>query len=286
MARKTGLGVQNELPDLRKVPLEVLMFTASLTTQSPRPAQDVNADVTTFEPQYTEMTSRLLKISTRYAIVDPTSELCVTVNDYNLLTVQIILKYEMHEGCQKNRLSRPTSQLANRVSLYTTHSQSTGENHRFVIFSSVHSINHHSSVVFRHDESVDHHSDDSIVPFRHDTSVAGHNVALNRKESLTEKLSRTEELSGSLSRKFTNTANPSCSSYASIYNSRLVSIERAKQDKPSATSIALNNGGNRRQSNGEGFGCILLNVLVALRGPRLLSGTSSGPTSTSPRRHL
>ncbi|KZV54891.1 hypothetical protein F511_31314 [Dorcoceras hygrometricum] len=47
--------------------------------------------------------------------------------------------------------------------------------------------------------------------------------------------------------------NPSCSSYASIFNSRLVSIERAKQDEPSATSLALNNGGNRRQSNGEGF---------------------------------
>ncbi|KZV19895.1 hypothetical protein F511_15537 [Dorcoceras hygrometricum] len=44
-----------------------------------------------------------------------------------------------------------------------------------------------------------------------------------------------------------------CSSYASIYKSRLVSIE-AKQDEPRATSLALNNGGNRRQSNEEGFG--------------------------------
>ncbi|KZV34291.1 hypothetical protein F511_38797 [Dorcoceras hygrometricum] len=64
-----------------------------------------------------------------------------------------------------------------------------------------------------------------------------------------QKLRRTEELSGSPSRKFMNTANPSCSSYTSIYNSILVSIERAKQDEPSATSLALNNDGNRRQSN-------------------------------------
>ncbi|KZV17565.1 U-box domain-containing protein 34-like [Dorcoceras hygrometricum] len=31
---------------------------------------------------------------------------------------------------------------------------------------------------------------------------------------------------------------------------------------------------------------ILLNTLITSRGPRLLSGTSSSPTSTSPRRHL
>ncbi|KZV58581.1 hypothetical protein F511_26005 [Dorcoceras hygrometricum] len=37
-------------------------------------------------------------------------------------------------------------------------------------------------------------------------------------------------------------------------HSKLVSIERAKQDEPSATNLAPKNGGNRRKSNGEGFG--------------------------------
>ncbi|KZV54994.1 hypothetical protein F511_25294 [Dorcoceras hygrometricum] len=40
----------------------------------------------------------------------------------------------------------------------------------------------------------------------------------------------------------------------SIYNFKLVSIKRAKQDETSATNLAPNNGENRWQSNGEGFG--------------------------------
>ncbi|KZV53129.1 putative WRKY transcription factor 20 [Dorcoceras hygrometricum] len=44
------------------------------------------------------------------------------------------------------------------------------------------------------------------------------------------------------------------SPYASIYNSRQVSIERPKHDELSATSLTPNNGGNRRKSTGEGFG--------------------------------
>ncbi|KZV29133.1 hypothetical protein F511_40136 [Dorcoceras hygrometricum] len=58
-----------------------------------------------------------------------------------------------------------------KASLYTTHSQSAGGNHRSVIFRAGHSITHHSSVVIRHDESVGHHSDDSVGPFKHETSV-------------------------------------------------------------------------------------------------------------------
>ncbi|KZV33397.1 hypothetical protein F511_39615 [Dorcoceras hygrometricum] len=43
------------------------------------------------------------------------------------------------------------------------------------------------------------------------------------------------------------------SSYVSIYNSKLLPIERANQDEFSASNLAPNNGGNRRQSTGEGF---------------------------------
>ncbi|KZV31426.1 hypothetical protein F511_07991 [Dorcoceras hygrometricum] len=82
----------------------------------------------------------------------------------------------MHEADKESgiKTSKSTGK-SNQSSLYTTHSKSTGGNHRFVIFRPV---SHDSSVVFRNDKSVAHHSDDSVGLFRQTHQSPSHNVAL------------------------------------------------------------------------------------------------------------
>ncbi|KZV18604.1 hypothetical protein F511_42032 [Dorcoceras hygrometricum] len=69
---------------------------------------------------------------------------------------------------KRGQTSANNSAGKSHLSLNTTHNQSDGRNHRFVIFRS---IDHHKSVVFRHDDSAGHHLDDSIGPFRRNNST-------------------------------------------------------------------------------------------------------------------
>ncbi|KZV58337.1 hypothetical protein F511_34166 [Dorcoceras hygrometricum] len=185
-----------------------------------------------------------------------------------------------YEVKPQNRSSRPTSQLEIRVSLYTTHNQSAGGNHRSVIFRYGHSINHHSPVLFRHDESVGHHFDDSIVPCRRDTSSGrsqcgsirsyltqispGHGnlnllkSASYRSRQTQQRLPGSSNLNGEKHlleiAKLLEPATTSPLFLKSIYNSKLVPIKKSKPDEPSASIIAPNGGVNRRKSNQGGFG--------------------------------
>ncbi|KZV51413.1 calmodulin-binding transcription activator 2 [Dorcoceras hygrometricum] len=59
----------------------------------------------------------------------------------------------MHDGYQRKSVIKANDSADKyQVSLYTTHNQSAGGNHRSVIFRSV---SHHSSVVLRRDDSAD-----------------------------------------------------------------------------------------------------------------------------------
>ncbi|KZV36736.1 hypothetical protein F511_33568 [Dorcoceras hygrometricum] len=75
---------------------------------------------------------------------------------------------------------------------------------------------------------------------------AGHNVALSQ-------LKRAEELSGLACENVRATLLLHVPSPTSTQTSQLVLIERTTQDELSATSLAPNNGGNRRQFTGEVF---------------------------------
>ncbi|KZV36034.1 hypothetical protein F511_31457 [Dorcoceras hygrometricum] len=75
---------------------------------------------------------------------------------------------------------------------------------------------------------------------------------LKREESLTQKLKSELENYRLNFAKLRDPATTSLLFHKSIYNSKLVPIERAKQDEPSAINLAPSNCGNRRQSNGEG----------------------------------
>ncbi|KZV42572.1 ubiquitin-protein ligase/ zinc ion binding protein [Dorcoceras hygrometricum] len=74
----------------------------------------------------------------------------------------------MHVAVKGTVIKAKDSAGKSQASLYTTHNQSAGGNHRSVIFRP---ISHHNSVVFRHNQSVGHHPDDSVGPFRHDKSA-------------------------------------------------------------------------------------------------------------------
>ncbi|KZV31912.1 hypothetical protein F511_42212 [Dorcoceras hygrometricum] len=153
-------------------------------------------------------------------------------------------------------------QKSSQVSLYTTHSQAAGGNHRSVIFRPA---SHHSSVVFRYDNSVDHHSDDSVGPFGHDYSVSRsqrdfqseHYSALKRsskqQEMLTQKLKPAEEQAEQISPEIFEHQQLRVYSPAAIQSFKCVAIETAKQGEFSATKIVQNKGWKRWESNGEMF---------------------------------
>ncbi|KZV15747.1 hypothetical protein F511_33866 [Dorcoceras hygrometricum] len=76
---------------------------------------------------------------------------------------------------------------------------------------------------------------------------------LEWEESLTQKLKSERENHRLGFVKLLKSATTSLLFHKSTYHSKLVSIERSKQDEPSTTNLSPNKDGNRRQSNGEGF---------------------------------
>ncbi|KZV36937.1 hypothetical protein F511_25762 [Dorcoceras hygrometricum] len=146
--------------------------------------------------------------------------------------------YEMHDGYQRIIDGRGTTTL-----LCSSH-------HHPMIFRCDDSVDHHRVVVFRRDDSAGHHNS-HVGPFRHDDSA---DRSQRAKESSTQgNQAQSSNLNGKNHRlEFAKLLEPATTSLLfrkSIYNSKLVSIERAKQHEPSATNLAPNNGGNRRANS-------------------------------------
>ncbi|KZV52427.1 hypothetical protein F511_12933 [Dorcoceras hygrometricum] len=176
-----------------------------------------------------------------------------------ILQVMICMMSLKGIGLQGKRLSWQISQM----SLIHTQPIIRWNNHRSVIFKPV---SRHISVFFRRDEHLTLQARQLSRPIKMQDRLrfqTTHNystqalLALTKLKmggSLTQKLNMNGKNHRLEVTKILKPATTFLLFHKSIYNYELVSTERAKQDEPSATNLAPNNGGNRRQSNGEGLG--------------------------------